>query len=604
MDGCAVDHSDSDSGESWTLLEHLENSPAHADDAPVFQQNDLDHERTTPVHNNDDDTDGISIISDSDPETPPYDMSLDRCLLVEENPEEHNPQYKSLNALPPNNNEHQDSLRSEDDFLGDGHGKHKTYVHRRNKRLSTVLNIIMLGSVITAAGVAIGHMWGARNDCTMHSTPSVNKILSNLYKLQEENAYLRSKLKELTLMTNTQLQKKLGLDKLPVKQPRCRKMYEESLNTKNSDNIVKCVDNIKKYPDTLLESHFIQAPYEKEFISDIDKLKNIYQQNKSWLDQEISKRMKSENANIKKEKKFIKSVNLSPVDEEIIELGDLELKELNEAKVHSVKLENADNLQHKSQNTQDLAEGNNFNKSPTQRKVTYADSLKSDLLMKKHQKRETNDKVENKNKENIKRRSKKDKILPEIVQSEEDFKKDDRHVEPRLKQQKRKHDHQKHYKKQKRRNKYEQWEMKGGIMKDYDVYSITSQETENVLKSADQNYLNRDTEKLNYHDKFLRTDEIPKNKDIIEAEVLKSNLNEQESVINKESEHKDWYNKRAALRTEARKKLEKELFGENHQNNGRWYFRRMQRREQCRAKGDNSTYRKQSKRNMNFKQQH
>lgn len=36
MDGSTVDHSDSDSGESWTLLEH---SPAYEEDAPEFSEN-------------------------------------------------------------------------------------------------------------------------------------------------------------------------------------------------------------------------------------------------------------------------------------------------------------------------------------------------------------------------------------------------------------------------------------------------------------------------------------------------------------------------------------------------------------------------------------
>lgn len=36
MDGSTVDHSDSDSGESWTLLENL---PAYGDDAPDCTEN-------------------------------------------------------------------------------------------------------------------------------------------------------------------------------------------------------------------------------------------------------------------------------------------------------------------------------------------------------------------------------------------------------------------------------------------------------------------------------------------------------------------------------------------------------------------------------------
>ena len=36
MDGSTLDHSDSDSGESWTLLEH---NPANAEDAAEFAEN-------------------------------------------------------------------------------------------------------------------------------------------------------------------------------------------------------------------------------------------------------------------------------------------------------------------------------------------------------------------------------------------------------------------------------------------------------------------------------------------------------------------------------------------------------------------------------------
>lgn len=42
MDGSTVDHSDSDSGESWTLLEHspsyVEGTPESAETIPVQEQ--------------------------------------------------------------------------------------------------------------------------------------------------------------------------------------------------------------------------------------------------------------------------------------------------------------------------------------------------------------------------------------------------------------------------------------------------------------------------------------------------------------------------------------------------------------------------------------
>ncbi|KAJ0175058.1 hypothetical protein K1T71_009199 [Dendrolimus kikuchii] len=600
MDGSSVEHSDSDSGESWTLLDHIENTPAYADDAPVIQQTEIDQERSAVVQNNekDDDTDGISIISDSEPELTPCEISYDKCLLADE-PQQENTQYFTTNPQPISMKDNK-CLRSDDDFLGDSHGKHKTYVHRRNKRLSTVLNIIMLGSVITAAGVAIGHMWGARNDCAMHTTPTVNKILSNLYKLQEENAYLRSKLKELTFMTNTQFQKKSGLNKLPVKQPKCRKIYEESLDKKITDVITKCVDNENKmYSESILESHLIQPKYEKDFISDLDKLKSVYKQNKSWLDDEVAKRMKNEKETIKKMKNSMKGINLSPVDEETIEFKD-EILNIIDTLSHTTTFDkNADNH---SENSGEMLVDNKLNKIPTEKKITYADSLKSDEHIKKHEKRDTK---YNFDKEHFRRKSKKQHDLPpEVIKSEEDLIKDDRYIEPKIKQQRKKYDHQKLHKKQKRRNKYEQWEMKGGIMKDYDTLSMTSEDNEHVLRS-DQSHINRDFENKNDRDLFMEND-IPKVK-TTNAEHQKYKP-EKHSTVDKGSEKKGkdvhWYEKRATLRTEARRKLELELFGENSPNSGGWYFRRMQRREQCRAKADNTTFRKQSKRNMNFKMKH
>lgn len=558
---------------------------------------------TTEAHiDKDEDTDGISVISDSEPESPsPCDMNYDKCLLLESRPTElSNSQFISVNTHPPNINNHHESIRSEDDFLGDNTGKHKTYVHRRNKRLSTVLNIIMLGSVITAAGVAIGHMWGARNECSMHTTPSINKILSNLYKLQEENAYLRNKLKELTLVSSIQMQqRKLNSDKIPFKQHRCKKVYEEPLNSKNTETITKCIDVENNYFEKHANSHVIQPEYEKEFLSDVEKLKNIYQQNKSWLDDEVARRMKAEEHTLKRMK-----TPLSSIIEEQKVLQDDTVKDQPENRLNKLKSA-ADAEQVQIELKLNLNNEIIQNESPPAQKITYADSLKA---VHNIQKRDTNEYLGNHVHEDnkvhvMKRKNKKEHDATFDILSEEEFKKDDRYVGPKMKQVKKKHDRQKLHKKQKRRNKYEQWEMKGGYMKDYDEFSITSsQENEYILKKPDQNIFSRDFEKKNYINQFSDTNDSQYNN---EKTKEKQSLKEDKaSGKSKKSDNLNWYDKRAVLRTEARKRLEHELFGETSPNNAGWYFRRMQRREQCRAKADNSTYKKLSRRNLNFKMKH
>ncbi|CAB3244606.1 unnamed protein product [Arctia plantaginis] len=564
----------------------------------------LEQETTDVNVDKDEDTDGISIISDSEPDTSaPCELILDKYVMEENRPAELPcPQFISFNPLPPNSNTHEEVLRSQDDFLGHTAGKHKTYVHRRNKRLSTVLNIIMLGSVITAAGVAIGHMWGARNECSMHTSPSINKILSNLYKLQEENTYLRNKLKELTLVSSTlQIpQKKLHtFDKTPYKQQRCKKVYEEPLHSKNIDKITKCIDReTTKNIEKELNNHLVQPDYEKEFVRDVDKLTQIYQQNRSWLDDEIAKRMKHEEKTIEK---MIKSP-LSSITEEQRVLQDDNIKTQSDM----------DNYQPAFQIISPEAEqliqielDSNNDDIPAAKKITYADSLKSEQQTRKVQKRDVNAAITKENKHNIiKKKGKEDKdvVFIDVNFSEEEFKKDDRYVGQKHKQERKKRDRQKLHKKQKRRNKYEQWEMKGGYMKDYDDFSITSfQENENPLKKLNGHKVIQEIEKTNNTNQLLGADSSQNINLSNNSNDVQNKKHEKDGGKNSKIEDTNWYDKRAALRTEARKRLQHELFGETSPNNAGWYFRRMHKREQCRAKSDNSTYKKLSKRNMNFK---
>lgn len=552
----------------------------------------------------DEETDGISIISDSDPESiTTAECGFERCLPEDRPTEQQTPEIVSINPPPTNNNDDlEESVRGDEDFLGNRNGKLKTYVHRRNKRLSTMLNIIVLGSVITAAGVAIGHMWGAKNDCSMHTPPSVNKILSNLYKLQEENAYLRNKLKELTLFNSMQMQhRKTESEKAPMKQQRCRKMFEESLNNNNVNQVTKCVDNDA---DKLLEHHLIDHEYEKDFLTDIDKLKNIYQQNKSWLDAEIAKRTKREDGSVKLIKNNLKSPKSTRLNEEHKTLKKRAKRQLESISEMPVNTETVINVTELVGQPMINIEEDYIAKETVPERISYADSLKSEHKIVKRDTNEPN--IPNKTKEYPrKKKPQKDYDVSEKnSSSEDDLRKDDRYNDYKAKSDRKKNDRQKINKKQKRRNKYEQWEMKGGYMKDYDDFSVTSsQENEYVLKNPDKNILSRDYERNNYINQFSETDHNVKTTEALNEKMKLENRAQKRGKNNKD---KDlcWFEKRAALRNEARKKLEQELFGDTTSNNAGWYFRRMQRREQCRVKGDNSTYKKLSKRLMNYKTKH
>ncbi|KAJ2949461.1 hypothetical protein O0L34_g15378 [Tuta absoluta] len=584
MDGSALEHSDSDSGESWTLLE---SGPVYGDDAPDFVDHPTREDGSPTEHlDKDEDTDGISIISDSEAESAesatPCELTYEQCALEDARPSAPHTPDLSANPVPPNILERHESIRDEEDFLGDNN-KLKTYVHKRNKRLSTMLNIIVLGSVITAAGVAIGHMWGVKNEC-INSGPSVNKILSNLYKLQEENAFLRNKVRELTIINNFQLGRKTDFEKPPLKLHKCRKVFEESLTNKNADKLTKCVDS----DDKTLDNHMLE--FEKEFLSDIEKLKNVYQQNKSWLDVEITRRMKREGY-VNKSQNNLKSPKSIRINEDLKTLKDNRAKgQTSEPPLRSEEIINV---------TEPLAPINSFEGKilpTTGKKITYADSLKSVHKVVKRSAGEIN--AGNKIKDYIRKKKpiKEDDTIFENS-SDEELQKDDRYVPHVTKPERKKNDRQKIHKKQKRRNKYEQWEMKGGYMRDYDDFSITSShENEYVLKKPEQNHFSKELEKNNYINQFAEPVDLKKPIDDATVE----NRTKGDKAKTKEL---GWYEKRVALRNEARKKLEHELFGESP-TSAQWYFRRMQRREQCRVGKDNNTYKRLSKRLMNYKTKH
>ncbi|CAG4943426.1 unnamed protein product [Parnassius apollo] len=584
MDGHTIDQNDSDSGESWTILEH---SPIYGEDAPDFP--DDPNERHSNISSEkDEDTDGISIISDSDRDIPLIRKNIQECNKSEGYPTEKPiPTYVSSSSHVTDIDEEiafDESVRVDDDFLIDSNGKLKTYVHRRNKRLSTVLNIIMLGSVITAAGVAIGHMWGAKNDCTVNSTPSVNKILSNLYKLQEENAYLRNKLKELTLLSTYQMQQQ----KMPLKQQRCKKVFEEPLNSKNANKLTKCLDTKNNGDEKFLESHLVEPLFEKELLNEINKLKNVYQQNKSWLDDEISRRIKYEGQHLKNVKRRGKPTKLNKTRENKAFSTD------NTTKLPLID-KTDDLIELTTQSPLIDLPNSNENELHIDRKLSYADSLKIEQKNKNILKREVDTPSISEFGQHIKKkRMKKDhEYKIENIVSEDEIKKDDRYNCRKCKNNKK---NDKWRKKQKRKYKYEQFEINSQTT-DYDDSHVTFEEKGNFNKILEKSAKARSFKESKY-----KTDILGNYKENSNTEKNISQQNEQNENITREPGNlSNWYEKRAFLRNEYRKNLEKELLDEKSTNDSGWYFRRMKRREQCRAKANNGIHKKLSKLNMNIK---
>lgn len=588
-----------------------------------------------PHSEKDEDTDGISIISDSEPESAHCELSYIR-VPTEESPTE--PQELTLLVSPPtNDNQDNESIRDETDFLGDNI-KYKTYVHKRNPKVSSILDIIMLGTFVITAGMALGHLWSCKNECT--TQPSVNKILTNLYKLQKENAFLRSKLKEITEAPSYQLtQQQKSINNKPNQQIRCKKIFEEPvMNNDKKQSEIKCVDDNK--PDVIFHNSLAMPEHEKEFLKDIDKLKVIYEQHKDWLDKEVKhqfddfEKTKRRKQDLQLNEKLLGPISIQLNQPDHIQDIKAELdnvkthKQINAAKqldsIYSkIPLNKKPEFQEvkgdreiiselqsrSSEDTNAKSSGKIQTEQLPEKKITYADSLKIDQPLQRSKRSENNEPPSRLFKDHTGKRkhNNEDNLLNLNTFSEDDIKKDNRYTGPKLKYDKKKHDRQKSHKRQKRNNKYEQWEMKGGYLKDFDEFSISSSQDNISINKPEKRFLNTDFE--NYVSKLIEAKnnasdrELPKITKNIDERANKSEKRLSKSDKRKKGKTKDyeWYDQRSALRAEARLKLEQELFGENTPNNAAWYFRRMQKREQCRAQKDNSTFKKFYKRKMNFK---
>lgn len=408
----------------------------------------------------------------------------------------------------------------------------KTYVHKRNKKLSTVLNIIVLVSVITTAGIAIGHMWGVRDDCAQQSSSAINKILSNLYKLQEENAYLRNKIKEFTLANSIEMYKRKGdYDKPFLLKQKCKKVFEESLSNKNVKS-TKCVDEY---------SYVSPPPYEQEILNDLDKLRTLYKYNKSWLENEVAKHLKNDEiTQTYKHTKLNKSgEQKKPLDEKVKQ--NLDIKTNDERNLGNYNENELNSVFIKNEKKEPGIDAPNL--------LEYGvDKVK---MPKKH--------IKNDFKNVYKSNEKKIKVKDSKEAFNQNYEKKSKLKKNKI---------------SKKDNKYEKLQWKGE--KD-----------------------NSDTNILNQHDNM----EIHQNNYIVNKETSdgsKSNVpisdkEDKKRPYNKQNEikYENWFERRSMLRMASRKMKE---IGENGLNNAGWYFRRMRKREQCRAKKpDNSTSKKNRK---------
>lgn len=151
------------------------------------------------------DTDGVSVISDDEVE-----------FSEEPNENDNPPKYTEEKIDIPNHGESQEkkhpipqyeqkvtnsetsSNRSSEEELCDEFYTSpsiRSYIHKRNNKLSGILNMVLVGTVITTTCVAVGHVWGTTDDCTPDMFASLSQLVYNMQELQHENHILKSKIK-------------------------------------------------------------------------------------------------------------------------------------------------------------------------------------------------------------------------------------------------------------------------------------------------------------------------------------------------------------------------------------------------------------------------
>lgn len=153
------------------------------------------------------DTDGVAVISDDDERSSSGSPTPSPPLFsVQASPSPRDPETSSVSTI----RDSEDEL-PEDFYLSEK--KNKSYVHRRNNRVSNLLNIVLLGTVVTAITLAVGFMWGINDTCSLDMLNSVNRILTNLQKLQHENDVLKNKIKMMQYMRHKPIKSDLDFER-------------------------------------------------------------------------------------------------------------------------------------------------------------------------------------------------------------------------------------------------------------------------------------------------------------------------------------------------------------------------------------------------------
>ncbi|KAF4526568.1 hypothetical protein B566_EDAN009138 [Ephemera danica] len=166
-----------------------------------------------------DSDDGVSIITDSDPEElglPLHGSEFSPCCT---------------HAVPRRQSQlsndyfDQSDLSTQQELLEDlGENGDRKYVHRPNQKLNLMLNCLVIVCVAAVLGLGVGHFMGLQEECSL-SPQSSNVLLdqigfdttSLLHKLEAENEVLKLQLKQLQEDMNVKNADPIGSqDTLPV----------------------------------------------------------------------------------------------------------------------------------------------------------------------------------------------------------------------------------------------------------------------------------------------------------------------------------------------------------------------------------------------------
>lgn len=644
MDGPTGEQSDSDSSSSWTFLDSQQAESENAGEVNnAFILNDKEFGECSDCTDKDDDTDGISVISESEADISRETLVRSVLDIVLPNP---TPQIDNENEFGDRTAESQNasthfgsnhannssasartSTSSETaDATDIAASKIKTYTHKRNKEISTMLNIILLGSVITAAGLAVGHMWGINDDCMINNTTTVGEILAKIQKLEEENAYLRNQLKVCQFREpEMHISIKGTSDKEPGRR-KYKKVFEGPLMLNENQNIVgdECQSG-KVESDISFNENTDQA-----FGDLLDENNNVI--GLSHTENHMSGRLEEIYHEINDKSKVSSGKNVNHLRKEQIRVYEPPMTvkyKLDKVESSIVKEKKLNKITEAVPLIKTYAESLKTTTNYDYKPKPTTDSIQTNKVEIKRLKR-SSEKFKKGQQKKLKLDVQTDSRTDDWISDEDEPRKDNRFHAHKRKLNNKKEDKRKVYKKQKRENKYEQWEMKGGYKYDFDSISMFSN-NEN-FKSEDLPVVEKDKVKVEVttsaKDKTVPSNnksEDKKNKaskqNMVKENVSMNRIKTADNNVIEDESSADWFAKRSEARKTAREApkpkdgfwsekrsaarrdaREMMLFEEQLSNkNARWYFQRRKERDQCRVQNRSDTGRRYNKRTMNFK---